>query len=184
MVGRRAVLVSLVAMLAGPIWGAEDAEMDFTFNSIDGAEIRLSDFIGKPVLVVNTASLCGFTYQYEQLQALHEAYDGKAVVLAIPSEDFGGQEYASEAEVKEFCSVNFGLTLPMTEITRVLGTDRHPFYDWAATQGIEPRWNFHKILIGPDGEIVREFPTPVRPDSPEITEAIESLIAQGYPGPA
>jgi len=126
--------------------------------------------------VVNTASMCSYTPQYDALQALADRYAGRAHVLAVPSEDFGGQEFGSEAEVKEFCEVNFGLTLPMTEITTVRGGRAHPFYAWAAEQGVVPRWNFHKILLDGSGRIAGEFASSVRPDSPKLTGALEDLL--------
>ena len=104
----------------------------FSFPSIDGGTIDLDDFRGRPVLVVNTASLCGFAPQFDDLQALHEEYaDRGLVVLAVPSDDFR-QELASGEQVKEFCAVNFDLTIPMTDITRVMGDQAHPFYKWLA----------------------------------------------------
>ncbi len=174
---RRGLLGSMVAF--GLVGTDGYAGPDFVFPSIDGGDIRLSELRGQPVLVVNTASLCAFTPQYDQLQALHEAYAGRAVILAVPSDDFGGQELADEKAVKEFCEVNFRLTLPMAEITRVRGSGRHPFYAWAAGQGVVPRWNFHKILIGPDGTLVADFATSVAPDSRRITNAIDALLIGG-----
>ncbi|MGL5008811.1 MAG: glutathione peroxidase, partial [Paracoccaceae bacterium] len=124
------------------------AEAGFTFTSIDGGEIDLDDYRGNPVLVVNTASLCGFAGQYDDLQVLHETYGGRGLlVLAVPSDDFA-QELADEAAVKEYCAVNFDLTLPMTAITPVTGAAAHPFYAMLRdTYGFEPVWNFTKVLI-------------------------------------
>ena len=149
---------------------------DFEFASIDGGTIRLGDLRGQTVLIVNTASLCGFTYQYEALQALHERLQGRAHVLAVPSDDFGGQELATEAEVKDFCQINYNLTLPMTEITSVRRGNVHPFYAWAADQGVRPRWNFHKILLDGDGRIADHFASFVKPDSPKILQAINAVM--------
>lgn len=157
-------------------FAARAAAPDFTFANIDGGTIALSDLRGKPVLVVNTASQCAFTPQYDALQALHEAYGAKLTVLAVPSDDFGGQELATEAEVKEFCEVNFNLTLPMTEITPVKGAQAHPFYLWAAAQNVRPAWNFHKILLDPQGQIVGDYPSSVRPDSRRLRAAIDALL--------
>lgn len=148
----------------------------FAFPSIDGGKIDLADWRGKPVLVVNTASRCAYTPQYDALQALHERYEGRALVLAVPSQDFGGQEFASEVEVKAFCEVNFDLTLPMTEITTVRGGGAHPFYAWAAAQGVQPRWNFHKILLDGNGRIAGDFASGVRPDDPALISAIDRLL--------
>ncbi len=172
MMTRRILLGTLAASLCTPV----RASADFTFASIDGGQISLAGLRGQPVLVVNTASLCAYTPQYDQLQALHEAYAGRAVILAVPSDDFGGQELSDEAEVKEFCELNFALTLPMTEITKVRGARQHPFYRWAADQGVIPRWNFHKILLDTNGAIAAEFPTTVSPTDPKIRGAIDRLL--------
>lgn len=153
---------------------------DFRFDSIDGGQIDLADWRGKPVLVVNTASRCGFTPQYDALQELHERLGPKGLlVLAVPSNDFR-QELESEAEVKEFCDVNFGLTLPMTTITHVTGAKAHPFYKWVAdTAGFAPGWNFNKILLGPDGSVLETWGSPVRPTSGKVVSRIEPLLPKG-----
>lgn len=155
---------------------------EFVFPGIDGGFLRLAEFSGRPVLVVNTASRCGFTYQYDGLQALYDRYRARGlVVLGVPSDDFGGQELASEAEVKSFCAVNFSIDFPMTAITRVRGDGAHPFYAWAAGElgpDKTPRWNFHKYLVGPDGALVSAFGTRTEPDAPEVVAAIEALLPQ------
>lgn len=153
------------------------AAFSFTFSSIDGGEIDLDAFRGQPVLVVNTASRCGFTNQYEALQSLHEAYGPKGlVVLAVPSNDFR-QELSSDAAVKQFCELNYGLTLPMTEITHVKGDKAHPFYQWLnESHGFRPRWNFNKVLLGAEGEVLGTFASPVQPDSPKITKLFSPLL--------
>ncbi|MEM9247577.1 MAG: glutathione peroxidase, partial [Pseudomonadota bacterium] len=128
-------LLGLASFCAGHARADSPAQsLGFTFPSIDGGTLALGDWLGRPVLVVNTASRCGFTRQYEALQALYDRYraDG-LIVLAIPSNDFR-QELATEAEVREFCEVTFGLDLPMTEITAVRGRDAHPFYQWLAAE--------------------------------------------------
>lgn len=150
----------------------------FRFPSIDGGSYSTADWRGKPVLVVNTASLCGFAGQYENLQALSDRYDGRAVVLAVPSDDFA-QELASEAEVKEFCEVNFDLSLPMTTIQNVAKGKVHPFYAWARdAHGFTPGWNFNKVLIGPEGEFVKAWGSTTKPDARPITSAIDGLLTQ------
>ncbi|MEL7213186.1 MAG: glutathione peroxidase [Pseudomonadota bacterium] len=171
---RRVVVAGLAALIAAPALGETAA---FRFPSIDGGEYRLGDWFGRPVLVVNTASLCGFTYQYEGLQALQDRYgDQGLVVLAIPSNDFR-QELASEEKVKEFCEMTFGLDLPMTEITSVRGPDAHPFYAWLQQiHGFTPRWNFNKVLIGADGQFVEAFGSNVRPNSRKLVRAIEGQL--------
>ncbi len=148
----------------------------FVFPSIDGGDIDLAKWRGQPVLVVNTASLCAFTPQYEGLQALYDRYrnDG-LVVLAVPSDSFR-QELGDEAEVKDFCELTYGLDLPMTEITEVRGDDAHPFYRWLAGQGVTPGWNFHKVLLGPDGEVIEQWGATTRPSSRKLTRAIETAL--------
>ncbi|HKL70655.1 glutathione peroxidase [Salibaculum sp.] len=165
-----AIATVLLALVA-PALSAEPDRM--VFDSIDGGTLRLDG----PALVTNTASLCGFTRQFDDLQALHEGYaDDGLTVLAVPSEDFR-QELDSEDAVKAFCEVNFDLTLPMTVITPVRGAEAHPFYRWLAQEhGIAPRWNFHKVLIGPAGEVLGQWGSPVRPTSPAITAAIETAL--------
>ena len=149
----------------------------YTFMSSDGGPLPMESWAGRPVLVVNTASLCGFTPQYGELQILYETYrDRGLVVLAVPSDDFR-QELADEAEVKEFCALNFDLTLPMTDITQVTGGNAHPFYRWlAAEHGFEPEWNFNKVLIGPSGELVMTWGSAVTPLSGAIARAIEAVL--------
>jgi glutathione peroxidase len=185
---RRAALLSLsavalLALAAGPRRAAaRNAPMtahDFAFLDIDGAPLRLNAFAGKAVLVVNTASRCGYTGQLDGMQKLWSAYrDRGLVVLAVPSDDFN-QELSTEAEVKEFCEMNFGTDFPMTSITRIRGTARHPFYAWAEQAlggaGV-PRWNFHKLLIGPDGRAITAFGTGVEPTAPKVIAAVEKAL--------
>lgn len=149
----------------------------FTFDNIDGGMIDLTEWRGQPVLVVNTASLCGFTDQYSDLQQVYDSYrDAGLVVLTVPSDDFS-QELGSEAEVKEFCEINYALDLPMTEITHVKGAQAHPFYSWVRDQtGFEPNWNFNKILLSPDGDVIATWGSGPKPTGRKITAAIEALI--------
>ncbi len=153
------------------------AAMAFTFDSIDGGKLDTDAWLGRPVLVVNTASLCGFTPQYDDLQALHDRYSAKGlVVLAVPSNDFN-QELATGAEVKDFCDANFDLTLPMTEISHVKGPEAHPFYKWVkSTNGFVPGWNFNKILLGPDGQVLGTWGSPTKPGSQAIVGLIEPYL--------
>ena len=159
--------------LPGPAQAAET----FRFASIDGGEINLGDWRGKPVLVVNTASLCGFAGQFDGLQALHEKFGPQGVlILAVPSDDFD-QELADEAAVKEYCAMTFDLTLPMTDITPVTGKAAHPFYAWLRDEAdFVPGWNFNKVLLAPDGTVAATFGAPVRPESRAITGRIEALL--------
>jgi len=153
---------------------------DFRFVSIDGEPLALSRFAGKAILVVNTASRCGFTYQYDGLQALYETYkDRGLVVLGVPSNDFGGQEPGSEQEIKEFCEMNFSITFPMTEKQVVKGQNAHPLYKWIGNEigrNKLPRWNFYKYLISPDGEIVASWSNREQPMSDNIRNAVERAL--------
>ena len=150
---------------------------DFRFGNIDGGDIGLDQYRGKAVLVVNTASKCGFTNQYNGLQALSDAYGERGlIVLAVPSDDFS-QELKSEDQVKDFCDVNFGLTIPMTTITSVKGKEAHPFYQWLKEEhGISPRWNFYKILLDQNGGFVASYPSSTRPLSSKLVRDVEALI--------
>ena len=149
----------------------------FSFTAIEGGKIDLDDWKGSPVLVVNTASLCGYTPQYEDLQALQDTYGLRGLkVLAVPSNDFA-QELDSDTEVKAFCDANFGLTLPMTTITPVTGAAAHPFYAWVKGQtGFEPGWNFNKVLLDGQGAVVATWGSGPKPTSSAITNKIEALL--------
>ena len=164
-------LAAVVTLAATP------ALAGFTFGSIDGGTLALEDWKGQPVLVVNTASLCGFAKQFDELQDLQDRYGPQGlVVLAVPSNDFR-QELASDEEVKDYCAASFDLTLPMTTISHVRGDEAHPFYQWVkAETGFEPGWNFNKILLGPEGEVVASWGAPVAPMGEVITGAIEALL--------
>ncbi|QYK43661.1 MAG: glutathione peroxidase [Paracoccaceae bacterium] len=164
-----------VAWAAGG--GAQAAPPDAPFASIDGGTLSLADWAGRPVLVVNTASLCAFTPQYEGLQALYDAYrDRGLVVLAVPSDDFR-QELDSAAEVRDFCAMNFDLDMPMTDITGVKGQGAHPFYAWVkAETGFAPNWNFSKVLVGADGRVAATWGPSVAPMSDPVRAAVEAAL--------
>ena len=153
---------------------------DFSFNDIDGELLELSRFAGQALLVVNTASACGYTPQYAELETLWSRYRARGlVVLGVPSNDFGGQEPGSEAEIKQFCQTNYTVDFPLTQKQRVIGGDAHPFYQWVVDEIGEvaaPKWNFHKYLIGPDGSLAGLWPSDVSPLDPEITDAIDALL--------
>ena len=152
---------------------------DFKINSISGDIIDLSEFKGKPVLIVNTASYCGFTKQYEDMQKLWENYREKGlIVLGVPSNSFN-QEKNNNNEVKEFCEVNFNINFPITEITNVKGDDAHEIYKWAKDnhgKSAVPKWNFYKILINKEGKIEDTYASLTNPTSKKITNKIESLL--------
>jgi glutathione peroxidase len=168
-------------MMAGTARAGEVTAHDFTFESIDGGPLRLADYAGRPILLVNTASMCGFTPQYEALQSLWAEYrDRGLVVLGVPSDDFGGQEYDSSAEIKQFCEINYGIDFPMTEKVAVKGDDAHPYYRWVGMQGrlMVPKWNFHKHLIDGEGRIVDWFASTTAPDSRKVIAAIEKQLGR------
>lgn len=154
---------------------------DFSFNALDGAPLPLSRFAGRAVLLVNTASQCGFTPQYAGLQKLHETYGARGlVVLGVPSNDFGAQEPGSESEIGKFCETGFGVTFPMTAKQKVIGGNAHPLYRWIAAElgeGAAPRWNFHKYLFGRDGQLIDAYPSKVAPQAPQLIAAIEAALA-------
>lgn len=172
--------LALAAML--PARAETFTAHDFAFAGIDGGLVRLADYQGQPVLVVNTASKCGFTYQYDGLQALYDEYRARGlVVLGVPSDDFGGQELDTEAEVKHFCAVNFAIDFPMTGITPVRGKSAHPFFVWARQtlgRDMAPKWNFHKYLVAGDGRLIRAFGTNVEPSAEQLTTAVESELSR------
>lgn len=173
-------LLLIFALASGPALAAPGR--DAPFVNIDGGTLSLADWAGQPVLVVNTASQCAFTPQYDALQALWDRHrDAGLVVLAIPSDDFA-QELDSAAAVKEFCAMNFALTLPMTDITSVRGRSAHPFFGWVAeTAGFTPRWNFNKILIGRDGQVAATFGSGADPLGVQVTQAVRDALARPAP---
>ena len=152
---------------------------DFKINTISGDIIDLNDFKGKPVLVVNTASYCGFTKQYDDMQELWERYKDKGlIVLGIPSNSFN-QEKKDNSEVKEFCEVNFNINFPLTEITDVKGDNAHEIYKWAKNnfgKSAVPKWNFYKILINKEGKIEDTYASLTKPTSKKIINKVESLL--------
>lgn len=153
----------------------------FEFTALDGGKLPLAAWRGRPVLVVNTASYCGYTPQYRDLEALWRRYRERGlVVLGVPSNDFGEQEPGTAAEIRQFCETRYQVDFPLTEKNRVAGGAAHPFYRWvAATLGEAgaPRWNFHKYLIGPDGSLAGAWPSQVRPGDSAITAEIEKALA-------
>jgi glutathione peroxidase len=153
---------------------------DFTLTRIDGKPMPMSAYKGKVVLLVNTASFCGFTPQYEGLQKLQQAYQAKGfTVIGVPSGDFMSQEYDENGKIKEFCETKFGISFPMAEKAHVKGDKAIPIYRWAKAQlpvENEPKWNFHKILIGKDGKPIAGFNSKVEPGSPQLTGAIEKAL--------
>ena len=153
---------------------------DFKINTINGDELNLSTYKGKTVLIVNVASNCGFTKQYDDLQNLYDIYSKKGlVILGIPSNQFGGQEPGSEDEIKDFCKTNFNITFPMTSKYDVKGENAHPIFLWAKKSfgnSTVPKWNFHKILVNKNGKIVDTFASFTNPRSNKIIKKIEDIL--------
>jgi glutathione peroxidase len=152
---------------------------DIEVTSIDGEKASLRSYEGKVLLVVNVASKCGFTSQYEGLQKLHEGYKDKGfAVLGFPSNDFGGQEPGSEAEIKAFCSNTFGVSFPMFSKVAVLGPQRHPLYQFLTTSagGTDVRWNFEKFLVDSRGKVIGRFGSSTSPESSELRAAIDKAL--------
>ncbi len=173
---RRALL--LLAGCAVSAAAPEQRAWDFTFPAIEGGELKLANFKGRVLLVVNTASFCGYTPQYEALQKLHAARNAEGLtVIGVPSRDFH-QESADNVTVKTFCDTMYGIDFPMAGIEHVTGTSAAPFYAWVrAARGWQPDWNFNKVLIGRDGRIKATFGAPDEPLGPAITKAIAAELA-------
>jgi glutathione peroxidase len=183
---RRATLALLAGLLAAPAI-AQTAGMSrmtafgFSFAGLDGADIRLGAHAGKPILVVNTASQCGYTPQYAGLQELWTRYrDRGLTIIAVPSNDFGGQEPGGVADIQATAQHAYGVTFPLAQKAVVKGASPHPFYKWAAAERPldVPRWNFHKYLIGRDGHIAASFPSAVEPTDARVIAAIEKELTR------
>lgn len=171
---KKAILGLALLFLAG---NAHAGPVGGSFPSIDGGTVSLEEWRGSPVLVVNTASQCAFTRQYSALQKLYDDYrDRGLVVLAVPSDSFR-QELDDAKAVKEFCELNYDLDLPMTDITQVTGPQAHAFYRQVKQEtGFEPRWNFNKILLDPEGQVVATWGSAVKPGSGRVRREIEAYL--------
>ena len=156
---------------------------DFTVKTIDGKDFQLSSLKGKKVLVVNTASKCGLTPQYEKLQALYDKYGSdKFTIIAFPANNFMGQEPGTEKEIKEFCTLKYKVSFPMFAKISVKGADQHPLYTYLTNEKSNAgfsgdiTWNFEKFLIGKDGKTLARFSPSTKPDDPKVIEAIEKAL--------
>jgi len=186
MLPRLLVATLLAACLAAPPAMAEDAEacpavLSYTFNSLQtGKTESLCQFRGKVLLIVNTASYCGYTHQFEGLETLYRKYKSSGlVVLGFPSNDFGGQEPGSNKEIAEFCRLTYGVEFPMFEKASVKSVKTNPlFAELFARTGQSPQWNFHKYLVDREGKRVSSFGTRVEPDNRELVTALEKLLAE------
>ena len=184
---RRAALALIGSALAAPAF-AQGAGMSrvkayaFSFKGLRGEDIRLADFSGRPILIVNTASLCGYTPQYAGLQTLWTRYrDRGLTVLGVPSNDLGGQEPGGAADIGKTAHSDYHVTFPLTAKVAVKGAAAHPFYRWAAQERPQeaPRWNFHKYLVSRDGTLRAGFTSAVEPGDPRIISALEQELAAG-----
>lgn len=169
-----AATTGMIAMGAGP----DKTAWSFSFPDIDGGTLDLGTLKGRVLLVVNTASFCGYTYQYDALEKLHEAKSPAGLtVVGVPSQDFN-QESADNGTVKEFCETRFGIDFPLAAVSHVRGARAAPFYAWVnAQRNWQPQWNFNKVLIGRDGRILATFGSGEEPDGPVISKAIEQALA-------
>jgi glutathione peroxidase len=185
-------LLSAIVLFALPCsLLAEDKEqsevpavLDFEMKSLDGKDVKLSDYAGKVVMIVNVASRCGATPQYEPLEALYEKYNEQGfVILGFPCNQFGAQEPGTAEQIREFCTANYGVTFPMFSKIDVNGDEAAPLYRHLTSEETNPEhageigWNFEKFLISRDGEIVGRFRTRTEPDSDEVVQAIEAELA-------
>jgi glutathione peroxidase len=167
--------MNTILILLSLIFSPPKTVYDFKFKTIDGKEVKLSSFKGKKILIVNTASKCGFTPQYEDLEKLHEQYGREVVLIGFPAGNFGGQELATNTEIQDFCKKNFGVTFLLSEKTSVKGEDISPLFAYLTSE-VNPdftgeiKWNFEKFLIDEHGKLVHRFRSKVTPLSPEITK--------------
>ncbi len=186
---RRHILIEMVThflrsiailSIAGLGLFGEASVYDFTLNSIEGAPAPLRAYRGKVLLLVNVASYCGYTPQYQGLEALYEKYkDRGLVVIGFPANNFGAQEPGSNAEIKDFCERTYHVKFPMYAKVSVSGADKTPLYQYlTAALGGDIQWNFTKFLVGRDGKLLKRFEPEVTPESAEVTAAIESALAQ------
>ena len=176
-------LAGLIVLWAAPLLAAPRL-YDFTLSSIDGNSTPLSTYKGKVILLVNVTSRCGFTPQYSALESLYEKYkDQGLVILGFPANNFGAQEPGTNAEIKNFCSTKYSVSFPMFAKVSVKGDDCTPLYQYLTKQANPKltgviKWNFTKFLVDRNGNVVARFESPVKPDSPEVTAAIEKFLKQ------
>jgi len=177
---KKILLIIMFTIFSSNVLGNYDKlAHDFSFNGIDGRELMLKKYENKVIVVVNVASQCGFTKQYEDMQSIWIKYQKKGIVmLGVPSNDFN-QESGTKEEIKKFCESKFGITFPMTDKINVKGDNAHPFYKWAkknhGSKAI-PKWNFHKIIIGRDGKIIDTFSSITKPTSKKFIKVIEKAL--------
>lgn len=180
--------MGLLSFFSKPLHAQDNATLpndvyEFSFEKIDQSGVlNLADYKGKVILIVNTASECGFTPQYKSLQSLYTHYKDKGlVVIGVPSNDFGGQEPGSGQDIAKFCELNYGVTFPLTAKQVVSGDDAHPFYIWAKKKlgfGTAPKWNFHKYLMNRKGQLVDYYNSTTDPQSDKLIANIEILLQE------
>ncbi|WP_373007878.1 glutathione peroxidase [Hyphomonas sp.] len=172
--------VSELVSQRGDMMKSSDSIYNVEFISIAGEPMPFSEYSGQVVLVVNTASRCGYTPQYEGLQELHSTFaDREFTLLGVPSNDFGGQEPGSESEIATFCKINYGVEFPLTQKVHAIGSEQHAFWQAARKElgeKAEPKWNFHKILVSRDGQFIQAYPSGVRPADSELIADIEAAL--------
>src|SRR5260370_4081752 len=190
MIDRRTIITAALAAIATPATTRTvlaQAAMSrltayaFSFPALDGGDIRLGDYAGRPLLIVNTASLCGYTPQYAGLQEIwSEFHDRGLMMIGVPSNDFGGQEPGGSSEIAQTAQHQYGVTFPIAAKAVVKGPNAHPFYRWAAEARPNdvPRWNFHKYLVGRDGYIAEAFPATIEPLDTRVMTAIGRALAE------
>jgi len=177
---KKILLILFMFGFFSKVYGLDSSSAyDYEFTGINGNSIKLSDYKNKVIVIVNVASRCGYTPQYNDLQTLWSKYKSKdLIVIGVPTNNFR-QEPGSNKEIKDFCETNFGITFPMTEKLSVIGPNSHPFYKWAKKDfgiGAIPKWNFHKIIVGRDGKVADTFSSITNPSSKKFLRVIEELI--------
>ena len=179
------LLVAAVAAAQSKSGGKVPEVLNFTMNSISGQPMNLSKYQGKVVLIVNTASQCGYTYQYEGLQNLHKKYASQGLaIIGFPSNDFGQQEPGTDSEIQQFCKANYGVQFDMFSKVQVLGPGKAALYDYLTSKRTNPKfsgeikWNFEKFLVSRDGEILGRFSSDIEPESRQVTGAIEGALGK------
>lgn len=178
----RILLLFVLIFFVQPVFSCQDGLLDQNFRKLAGSEVvnLCHAYSGKVLLVVNTASKCGYTPQYDGLEKLHETYKKQGfAVLGFPSNDFMGQEPGTEEEIQDFCRLTYGVKFPMFEKITVKKEDAHPFFQQLAkVSGTYPTWNFHKFLIGRDGKLIKQFSPHTKPFDPEMVATIEQALQQ------
>jgi glutathione peroxidase len=180
------IAVALGLALFAPVaFAQEKSVLDYSVKDIDGKDVNLADYKGKVILVVNVASKCGLTPQYEGLEALYEKYkDQGFVILGFPANEFGAQEPGSNAEIKEFCKLNYDVSFPMFSKVVVKGQGIHPLFQYLTSKDTNPKyageiqWNFNKFLIDREGNVIGRFEPRTKPESEEVAKAIETALAK------